>query len=231
MQSNSTFKRLRDALQQGIYRIINPMVHGMIKAGMTPNTVTTIGLLGNIAAAGIFVAAGLMSEGTATVAGTVIETFNYHWGLVTLAGAVIILFSLFDMLDGQVARLGNMASRYGALYDSTLDRYCELLTLGGIAYYMMMIEQPLGALIAFVALVGSVMVSYVRARAEGLGIQCRIHAASRTCGGNQRRRPGRRYHRPGRQRTGGNHHPGGCHRHHRRLCKHHRFHAPGTLPP
>lgn len=174
MQSNSTFKRLRDALQQGIYRIINPMVHGMIKAGMTPNTVTTIGLLGNIAAAGIFVAAGLMSEGTAIVAGTVIETFNYHWGLVTLAGAVIILFSLFDMLDGQVARLGNMASRYGALYDSTLDRYCELLTLGGIAYYMMMIERPLGALIPFVALVGSVMVSYVRARAEGLGIECKV---------------------------------------------------------
>ena len=56
--------------------------------------------------------------------------------MVTLAGAVIIVFSTFDMLDGQVARLGGMVSRFGALYDSVLDRYCELFTLGGIAFYI-----------------------------------------------------------------------------------------------
>ncbi len=78
------------------------------------------------------------------------------------------------MLDGQVARLGGMTSRFGALYDSVLDRYCELFTLGGIAYYMFCTGYQVGALITFLAMVGSVMVSYVRARAEGLGIECKV---------------------------------------------------------
>lgn len=162
-ENKSTFKRFRDALQQGIYAVINPFVRFMIKIGITPNIVTTIGLLGNLAAAAIFAWAGY----TAT-------DFNHRFGLVTIAGAVIIIFSLFDMLDGQVARLGNMTSRFGALYDSVLDRYCELLTLGGIAYYMFCTDHQIGALITFLAMVGSVMVSYVRARAEGLDIECKV---------------------------------------------------------
>jgi CDP-diacylglycerol--glycerol-3-phosphate 3-phosphatidyltransferase len=67
-----------------------------------------------------------------------------------------------------------MASTFGALYDSVLDRYCELFTLGGIAFYLMQIGNLTGALITFIALVGSIMVSYVRARAEGLDIECKI---------------------------------------------------------
>ena len=78
------------------------------------------------------------------------------------------------MLDGQVARLGNMVSRFGALYDSVLDRYCELFTVGGIAYFMFAAGYKLSAFIAFLAMVGSVMVSYVRARAEGLDIECKV---------------------------------------------------------
>lgn len=163
MKSQSTFKRCRDGIQLGVYAVINPLVHGMIRIGITPNMVTTIGLLGNLAAAAVFVAAGLK----ATPA-------DMQYGLVTLAGALIITFSLFDMLDGQVARLGGMASRFGALYDSVLDRYCELLTLGGIAFYMFRTGYVIGALITFLAMVGSVMVSYVRARAEGLGIECKV---------------------------------------------------------
>ena len=93
---------------------------------------------------------------------------------MTWAGAVTIIFSLFDMLDGQVARLGNMVSRFGALYDSVLDRYCELFTVGAIAYYLIMNGYVIGALIAFLALVGSIMVSYVRARAEGVGLECKV---------------------------------------------------------
>ena len=124
MENKSTFKRFRDALQQGIYCIINPFVRLLIKIGVTPNVVTTIGLLGNIAAAAVFVAAAMKAT-----PGT-----DYQYKLVTVAGALIIAFSLFDMLDGQVARLGNMSSRFGALYDSVLDRYCELFTLGAISY-------------------------------------------------------------------------------------------------
>lgn len=163
MNIKQSAKASRDSLQRGIYVVINPVVKALIAMGVTPNMVTTIGLLGNLAAAGVLVYAG-------TVAG---EGFA-DWGLLTLAGALIIGFSLFDMLDGQVARLGNMASTFGAMYDSVLDRYCELFTLGGIAFYLIQQGNLTGALITFLALVGSIMVSYVRARAEGLDIECKI---------------------------------------------------------
>lgn len=161
MQVNDEFKARRDQLQLGIYKIINPAVQKMIKAGITPNIVTTIGFLGSVIAAVLFVCAA-----------------NSHtrisYGLVLTGGFVMILFALFDMLDGQVARLGNMQSRFGALYDSVLDRYSELFTVGSIAYMMLATGHIWGALITFLALVGSIMVSYVRARAEGLGIECKV---------------------------------------------------------
>lgn len=159
----STFKKMRDALQQGIYCVINPFVRLLIRMGVTPNMVTTIGLLGNIAAAAILVYAGYTGS-----------PGNMNYQLVAWAGGIIILFSLFDMLDGQVARLGGMVSTFGAMYDSVLDRYCELFTLGGISYYLIQTGYVAGALITFIALVGSIMVSYVRARAEGLGLECKI---------------------------------------------------------
>jgi phosphatidylglycerophosphate synthase len=90
------------------------------------------------------------------------------WG-----GALILFAGLFDMLDGQVARIGNMKSTFGALYDSVLDRYSELFTFLGICYYLVAHHYFLSSLFAFVALIGSMMVSYTRARAEGLGIDCK----------------------------------------------------------
>lgn len=167
MISKSTFKKRRDSLQKGIYFIINPFVKLLIRMGVTPNMVTTIGLLGNIAAAVLIVCAGYAYT-TNPVDGEI------RFDLITWAGGVTILFSLFDMLDGQVARLGNMVSRFGALYDSVLDRYCELFTVGALSYYLIMNGYVIGALIAFLALVGSVMVSYVRARAEGVGLECKV---------------------------------------------------------
>jgi CDP-diacylglycerol--glycerol-3-phosphate 3-phosphatidyltransferase len=164
METKKYFKQKRDVLQQLIYVVINPFVRLLIKIGFTPNMVTTIGLLGNIAAAIIFVYAGYTASAPE----------DMKFGLVTLGGAVIILSSLFDMLDGQVARLGNIVSTFGAMYDSVLDRYCEMFTLGGISYYLIQTGYIGGALITFVALVGSIMVSYVRARAEGLDIECKI---------------------------------------------------------
>lgn len=162
-KSTSTFKRLRDSLQQGIYCVINPFVRLLIRLGVTPNMVTTIGLLGNLAAAAVIVWAGYTGS-----------EMQPNYDLLALAGGLIILFSLFDMLDGQVARLGGMASVFGAMYDSVLDRYCELFTLGGIAYYFIQTGYVGASLITFLALVGSIMVSYVRARAEGLGLECKI---------------------------------------------------------
>ena len=161
MDIKKFFKSKRDGLQQAIYFVINPFVRGMIKIGITPNTVTTIGFLGNLVAAGMFVYAGKVSTPGAPA---------YDW--VGWAGLTIILSSLFDMLDGQVARLGNMTSTFGAMYDSVLDRYCELVTLGGI--FLNDTGYATGAIITFAALVGSIMVSYVRARAEGLDIECKV---------------------------------------------------------
>lgn len=158
-------KEARNSLQQGIYYVINPFVRLLIRMGVTPNMVTTVGLLGNIAAAAVVAYAGIL-VGQYGVAP--------DFGLLTLAGVLTIAFSLFDMLDGQVARLGNMASTYGAMYDSVLDRYCELFTLGGISFFLISCGNGYGALITFLALVGSIMVSYVRACAEGLDIECKV---------------------------------------------------------
>ena len=164
MSNKNVYQKERDGLQQGIYRVINPIVRLLIRMGVTPNMVTTIGLLGNIASAIIIAYAGYESYTTGLP----------RFDLITIAGVVTIVFSLFDMLDGQVARLGNMVSRFGALYDSVLDRYCELFTVGALSYYLIMNGSVIGALIAFLALVGSVMVSYVRARAEGVGLECKV---------------------------------------------------------
>ncbi|CAM4376965.1 Phosphatidylglycerophosphate synthase [Pedobacter westerhofensis] len=148
----------RDRLQQTIYKVINPFVKGLIRIGLTPNAVTTIGLILNIGVAVIFVfGAEESNRGDLSFVG---------WG-----GALVLFAGLFDMLDGQVARLGNMSSKFGALYDSVLDRYSELIMFLGICYYLVSHHYFLSSLFAFIALIGSMMVSYTRARAEGLGIQ------------------------------------------------------------
>ena len=78
------------------------------------------------------------------------------------------------MIDGRLARVGGMQSTFGALWDSTLDRYSELFTLFGIAIYLLLNGYVWSGVITFAAMVGSVMVSYVRARAEGLAIECKV---------------------------------------------------------
>ncbi len=151
---------LREALQLGIYKVINPFVKLLIRLGFTPNAVTLTGLLLNIGVAVLFIAGG--EEGNRG------DLRYVGWG-----GALILFAGLFDMLDGQVARIGNMKSEYGALYDSVLDRYSELFTFLGICYYLVAHHYFLSSLFAFIALIGSMMVSYTRARAEGLGIECK----------------------------------------------------------
>src|ERR1700755_3488273 len=148
----------RRNLQLGIYKVINPLVKLLIRMGLTPNMVTTIGLILNIGVAVIFISGA--EEGAR-------GDLRY----VGWAGALILFAGLFDMLDGQVARLGNMSSPFGALYDSVLDRYSELIMFLGICYYLIGHHYFLSSLFAFIALIGSMMVSYIRARAEGLGVE------------------------------------------------------------
>ena len=151
----------RDYLQQLIYKIINPVVKGLIKMGVTPNVITTTGLVLNIVAAALFIYAGYLARE---------ESFFY----VGLGGGVVLFAGLFDMLDGRVARMGNKVSRFGAFYDSVLDRYSELFTLFGPFFFLVLQGYVAWAIVAFVALIGSIMVSYVRARAEGLGLECKV---------------------------------------------------------
>lgn len=158
-----TAKSMRDSLQQGIYFVINPFVRMLIKMGVTPNMVTTIGFLGNLAAAIVVGFAAYTSLRD-----------PMQWHLITLGGCLIIGFSLFDMLDGQVARIGGKSSKFGAFYDSVLDRYCEFVTLGAVAYLMLCRGWDVAALLTFLALMGSLLVSYTRARGEGLGVVCKI---------------------------------------------------------
>lgn len=152
--------KLRDRLQLGIYKVINPFVKGLIWLGLTPNAVTTIGLLLNIGVAALFIVGAE-------------KTNQFDLSFVGWGGALILFAGVFDMLDGQVARIGNMSSRFGAFYDSVLDRYSEMFMFLGICYYLIAHHYFLSSLFAFIALIGSMMVSYTRARAEGLGIECK----------------------------------------------------------
>ena len=139
--------------------LINPFINLLLRAGITPNAVTTIGFLINIVATIVFIAGGGEPRTDLRYVG---------WG-----GAIILFGGLFDMIDGRLARVGKMESKFGALYDSVLDRYSELVMFLGICYYLVAQDYFLSSLFAFIAMIGSVMVSYVRARAEGLGIECK----------------------------------------------------------
>ena len=151
---------VRTSLQLGIYKVIDPVVKVFIKLGLTPNAVTSIGFVLNVGVAIIFIIGA--EEGN-----------RGDLSYVGWAGGLILFAGLFDMLDGQVARLGNMKSTFGALYDSVLDRYSELIMFLGICYYLVGHHYFLSSIFAFIALIGSMMVSYVRARAEGLGVECK----------------------------------------------------------
>ncbi|MFD0794236.1 CDP-alcohol phosphatidyltransferase family protein [Mucilaginibacter litoreus] len=151
---------IRTSVQLGIYKVIDPFVKLLIKIGLTPNAVTSIGFVLNVGVAAIFIVGS--EHGNR-------GDFTY----VGWAGGLILFAGLFDMLDGQVARLGNMKSVFGALYDSVLDRYSELIMFLGICYYLVAHHYFLSSIFAFIALIGSMMVSYVRARAEGLGVECK----------------------------------------------------------
>ncbi len=152
--------KARDFAQQLIYRIINPFVKLLVKLHITPNMITMIGFIINIIAAIVFI------RGAEETSRNDLSSVGWGAGLILFAG-------LFDMLDGQVARLGNMSSKFGALFDSVMDRYSELVMFLGICYYLVANHFFISSLMAFIAMIGSMMVSYVRARSEGLGIECK----------------------------------------------------------
>jgi len=133
-------------------RITSPIVGILSKSGITPNTLTLTNLALNI------------------VAAYVIATGHF------LLGGVLILGSgLFDLLDGALARFSKQATKFGAVLDSTVDRISEAATLCGLLiWYVAKEGATLEIVLVLVVLVGSFLVSYIRARAEGLGWQCQV---------------------------------------------------------
>lgn len=155
----------RDFLQRVIYAVINPLIQAMVKIGITPNMVTAIGFLGNLGATALFVMAALVAgRGNTAEAMAMIG-----WG-----GATILFAGLFDMMDGRLARVSGNSSVFGALWDSTLDRYSEMVSLFGVSIVFLSFGWFWTGVVTYAAVLGSVMVSYVRARAEGLGIECKV---------------------------------------------------------
>jgi CDP-diacylglycerol--glycerol-3-phosphate 3-phosphatidyltransferase len=154
----------RDFLQKVIYHVIDPFIKLMIRMGITPNAITTAGFVGNLYAMCFFLDAAMAFE----------EGTSDPYILICLGGIIILVAGLFDMMDGRLARMGNMSSTFGALWDSTLDRYSELVTLFAICLIFIKAGWFWMGVTTFAAMIGSIMVSYVRARAEGLNIECKV---------------------------------------------------------
>lgn len=152
---------MRNKIQQSLYSIIQPFVSLMISGKISPNTVSLLGFVFNVVMSVVFVIGGHFGD-------------REQFGYIGLGGAMILFAGIFDMIDGQVARQGGKSTKFGALFDSVLDRYSELIMFFGICYFFTAHNYFLSSIFAFLALIGSMMVSYVRSRAEGLGIECKV---------------------------------------------------------
>jgi CDP-diacylglycerol--glycerol-3-phosphate 3-phosphatidyltransferase len=143
---------LTDIRRNLAYRVINPFVGILSKSGITPNSLTIANLALNI------------------VAACVIAT-----GHLFMGGVLILVSGLFDLLDGALARFTKRTTKFGAVLDSTVDRISEAATLCGLLiWYVPQEGSSLEIVLILVALIGSFMVSYIRARAEGVGWQCEV---------------------------------------------------------
>ena len=129
-------------------RFTDPIVAVIARTGATPNHLTVLGFLGNV--------------GAAVLAAR---------GDFLFAGLVMLAASALDLLDGALARATGRVSAFGAILDSALDRLSEAAVLGGLAYYFAQRNQREEVVLCFAALTGSLLVSYVKARAEAHGLE------------------------------------------------------------
>jgi CDP-diacylglycerol--glycerol-3-phosphate 3-phosphatidyltransferase len=123
-----------------------------------------------------------VSPNSLTIAGVVITTAGAVFFFLKsprLGGFLILLGGLCDAIDGSLARNAGKATRFGALLDSSVDRYSEFVMLFGIGGYFLMVDDYVSAAVTFLALCGSFMVSYTRARAESLGLAAKVGVMQR----------------------------------------------------
>jgi CDP-diacylglycerol--glycerol-3-phosphate 3-phosphatidyltransferase len=143
---------LPDIRRNLAYRITSPLVRILSKSGIAPNTLTLTNLALNI------------------VAAYVIATGHF-----LLGGVLVLVSGLFDLLDGALARFTKQTTKFGAVLDSTVDRISEAATLCGLLiWYVPQEGTTLEIVLVLVVLIGSFLVSYIRARAEGVGWQCQV---------------------------------------------------------
>ncbi|MBY8875374.1 CDP-alcohol phosphatidyltransferase family protein [Micromonospora sp. PLK6-60] len=142
----------------GMTRVVEPLARGLLRAGVTPNAVTVTGTLGVLVGALAFGARGHL-----------------------VAGALIVtVFALTDLLDGTMARMSGGATRFGAFLDSSMDRVADSAVFGAVAYWLATEGDRAGTAAALICLAAGGLVSYVKARAEGLGMSCNVGIAERT---------------------------------------------------
>ena len=138
-------------LKPRLEMILSVIANKMVAIGITANMVTFFGFLVNL-----------------------IATFYFATGRLVTGGILILFGGSFDMIDGAVARAQKNPRASGALLDSVIDRYSEGFLLLGALIYFYSLESLLGIVLAFSAWFGSILVSYVRARAEGLRVTCKV---------------------------------------------------------
>ena len=132
-------------------QITTPIVQVLSKSGLKPDVLTFTGLVISFAAA-YFLGGG-----------------HFFFG-----GLLVLLSGLFDLVDGALARFNNQATKFGAILDSTFDRISEAAILCGLTIWYIPKESTLEIVLIFAVLTGSFLVSYVKARAEGLGLECQV---------------------------------------------------------
>jgi len=136
--------------------VLDPIGIFLNRIGLMPNTMTILGLLGNT------VGALLLAQGR-----------------MTIGGVIILAMGPVDALDGTMARLRGEPSEFGAFVDSVTDRYSELVIFGGLLIYFVQQGNWTAALVTYAAAGGSVLVSYVRARASSLGYDTKVGILTR----------------------------------------------------
>lgn len=111
--------------------------------------------------------------------GFLTASFFIAQGKFLLAGIILIIFAPLDAIDGLLARTSNKVTPFGAFLDSTMDRYGEIVIFLSFTYYFIFKGSISGIILSFLGMTGSLMVSYTRARAEGLGLECRVGLLTR----------------------------------------------------
>ncbi len=154
-------------VQQFARRLVERVMRPLARSGITPNMLTLIGLLLTVFTAGVI-------------------AFDH----LRIGGILVLCAGIFDMFDGAMARVTQKSSKFGAFFDSTLDRYAEGLLLLGIVIYAQLhlpAQSIIGSIttanlvvwLTYLAALSSLMISYARARAEGLGLECKIGLLAR----------------------------------------------------